>query len=262
MVYVARSAAKVLKITSYGDRVEYVATAAWVASSKQLLLKRQVSMTTSSSMLTMALKLHIPPCIDTPAHPFHPPPLECPLRINIEGPLVSIQKRLPGIEWHLDGHFDLPFPQPAGRELARLTYQTIYDGNIRSENVGDLVVRDEYLGWVAAVRPLQRIDYYGVVFDHLVPADDPDPDVLQLNIIEMDDDDGEYARDNLRCVPDLAEHIGKKVLAVPRCCQMRKGTQDRGRVNKYVIERDEKKKQEAKIQSSSQSAIIESERAA
>jgi hypothetical protein len=36
-------------------------------------------------------------------------------------------------------------------------------------------------------------DYYGVTFDHLVPADDPDPEVLVINIIEVDNDGGEYA---------------------------------------------------------------------
>lgn len=29
------------------------------------------------------------------------------------------------------------------------------------------------------------IDYYGVTFDHLVPADDTNPEVLQMNIIEI-----------------------------------------------------------------------------
>ena len=84
----------------------------------------------------------------------------------------------------------------------------------------------------------REIDYYGVTFDHLVPTGDADPEVLQINIIEMDDDEGKYARENL-CFPvDPSEYRGKKVLAVPRCCQMRKGTQDRGRVNSMVAERE------------------------
>ena len=37
------------------------------------------------------------------------------------------------------------------------------------------------------------IDYYGVIFDHLVPADDPDPEVLTINIIEVDNDGGAFA---------------------------------------------------------------------
>ncbi|RYP57951.1 hypothetical protein DL769_009186 [Monosporascus sp. CRB-8-3] len=185
----------------------------------------------------MALELHIPPCVSTPAHPLHPAPPEQPLRIHIEGPLVSIQKLLPGITWHTDVT-PLVFPQPAGLELARLTYQKIYRRDVRPEIAGDMVVRDEYLGWVMGVIPLRHIDYYGVTFDHLVPAHDSDPEVLQINIIEMDDDGGAYANEHLPFAVDPAEYTGKKVLAVPRCCQKRKGTQDRARVNSSVAERD------------------------
>ncbi len=102
----------------------------------------------------MALELYIPPCIKTPAHPHHPPPLEKPLRIRFEGPLVSIQKLVPEMTWHLEV-VDRVFPQPAGPELARLAYRTVYRQDIRLENAGDMVVRDEYLGWVMEVRPLK-----------------------------------------------------------------------------------------------------------
>jgi hypothetical protein len=81
------------------------------------------------------------------------------------------------------------------------------------------------------------IDYYGVTFDHLVPADDINPEVLQINIIEIEDDNGIYANTWLSFAVDPAEFIGKKVLAVPRCCQKRKGTQDRWRVNALVDQR-------------------------
>lgn len=90
----------------------------------------------------------------------------------------------------------------------------------------------------------RNIDYYGVTFDHLVPADDPDPDVLQINIIEMETDDGPfangaaYANEGLLFAVDPADYAGKKVLAVPRCCQKRKGSQDRARINGEVAERD------------------------
>lgn len=90
----------------------------------------------------------------------------------------------------------------------------------------------------------RNIDYYGVTFDHLVPAEDVDPDVLQLNIIEMEADGGpyahgvEYANQYLLFPVDPADYAGKKVLAVPRCCQKRQGSQDRVRVNSAVAERD------------------------
>lgn len=85
---------------------------------------------------------------------------------------------------------------------------------------------------------IRAIDYYGVTFDHLVPAGDTDPEVFQINIIEIEDDHGVYANTWLPFTVDPAKYIGKQVLAVPRCCQKRKGTQDRWRVNSRVIERD------------------------
>lgn len=93
-------------------------------------------------------------------------------------------------------------------------------------------------------RLTRHIDYYGVTFDHLVPADNPNPKVLQINIIEMDNDGGAYANEHLRFAVDPAEYTGKKVLAVPRCCQKRKGTQDCKRVNSSVAERDRDAKEE------------------
>lgn len=40
--------------------------------------------------------------------------------------------------------------------------------------------------------PFSYIDYYGVTFDHLVPGNDLNPEVLVINIIEVDND-GLYA---------------------------------------------------------------------
>lgn len=66
-----------------------------------------------------------------------------------------------------------------------------------------------------------------------------DPDVLQINIIEIDDDQGAYANKYVPFNVDPMDCEGK-VLAVPRCCQIRKGTQDRGRVNDSVKARKKK----------------------
>ncbi|KAK4454061.1 hypothetical protein QBC34DRAFT_394148 [Podospora aff. communis PSN243] len=191
----------------------------------------------------MAFKLHIPPCVSIPAHPLHPPPLEKPLRIQIEGPVVAIQKLLPEISWYTDPLSPV-FPQPAGHGLAKLAYRVLDGQDGPSELADDMAVRDEYLGWVTDVIPYKHIDYYGVTFDHLVPAEDPDPDVLQINIIELEVDEGPFARGavyanhHLLFAVDPAGYAGKKVLAVPRCCQKRKGTQDRARVNGLVAERN------------------------
>ena len=60
---------------------------------------------------------------------------------------------------------------------------------------------------------------------------------LQINIIKIEDDSGVYANTWLLSAVDPVELIGKKVLAVPRCCQKRKGTQDRWRVDTLVDQR-------------------------
>lgn len=98
---------------------------------------------------SMALELHIPTCIRTPTHRFHPPQLASPLRIQIEGPLTSIQKLFPEVPWNLE---DPDFPQPVGPMLARLAYQVIYGGQDQADVAKDLIVRDEYLGWVREER--------------------------------------------------------------------------------------------------------------
>lgn len=220
----------------------------------------------------MGYELYIPPCIHDPAHPLHPPPLEKPLRISIEGPLPAIEKLLPSITWHTDLR-NVVFPQPAAHELAKMTYRAIYGQDVRPEVPGDMIVRDEYLGWVpddithrwahAWLTPfashftyyficsslitdqsISKIDYYGVTFDHLVPAGDVDPDTLQINIVELETTEGPfangaaYAEECLLFPVDPADYVGKRVLASHRCCSKRKGTQDRGRINGEVAERD------------------------
>ncbi|KAL7915143.1 hypothetical protein GGI35DRAFT_488942 [Trichoderma velutinum] len=192
----------------------------------------------------MALQLHIPTCIRSPTHALHPPPPDKPLRIQIEGPLVSIQKLLPNEPWHLS-ESPPPFPQPAGPSLAKLAYRAIYGFDARPGIDNDIVVRDEYLGWIRET--IDQIDYYGVTFDHLIPPGDTDPDVLQINIIEMDGDEGEYANKYLPFPVGWKEFTGKRILAVPRFCQIRKGTTDRPRINDGVRIMDEELKEQAAL---------------
>ncbi|KAG4442004.1 hypothetical protein IFR05_002530 [Cadophora sp. M221] len=180
----------------------------------------------------MALELFIPPCIHNPRHGLHPSPPTRPLRIQIQGPLESIQKHLPNSSWDKI----VRFPQPGGVELASLTHRALYGVGLR-EAVGLPAVRDEYLAWAMEGRK-PYIDYYGVTFDHLVPADDPNPEVLAISIIEVDNDGGFFANKHLSFQIGPTEYTEKKVLAVPRCCQIKKGTQDRQRLNDQVAERD------------------------
>jgi len=184
----------------------------------------------------MALELFILPCIHNPRHRLHPPPPTGPLRIQIQGLLESIQKLLPQTSWHEI----VRFPQPGGLELAAVTHRALYGEEGGLEKADSIpAVQDEYLAWaMEGRRPLDYIDYHGVTFDHLVPADDPDPEVLAISIIEVDNDGGAFANRVLLFPIDPTEYTGKKVLAVPRCCQVKKGTQDRGRWNGLVAERD------------------------
>ncbi|OAA62645.1 hypothetical protein SPI_04185 [Niveomyces insectorum RCEF 264] len=141
----------------------------------------------------MALELHIPPCVHEPPHSLHFPLHEKPVRVQIEGPLVAIQRLLPTVLWNTDV-WTHAFPQVGGLELAKLAYRQIYGQEPRPEVARDLVVRDEYLGWVGRPpKPVTHFDYYGVTFDHLVPASDSNPEVLQINIIELEVDHGPYA---------------------------------------------------------------------
>ncbi|KFY00452.1 hypothetical protein V490_01336 [Pseudogymnoascus sp. VKM F-3557] len=127
---------------------------------------------------------------------------------------------------------------PGGLELATLTHRALYGEEGLGEADGVPAVRNEYLAWVMEGRkPLDYIDYYGVTFDHLVPADDPNPEVLAISIIEVNNDGGAFANNNLLFQIDPTEYK-KKVLAVPRCCQLKQGTQDRQRCNTEVAERD------------------------
>ncbi|KAM6486692.1 hypothetical protein HDV62DRAFT_227038 [Trichoderma sp. SZMC 28011] len=114
----------------------------------------------------MAPQLHIPSCIRSPVYTHHPPPPDKPLHIQIEGPLASIQKLLPD-ESRNSSEFPPSYPQPSGPSLAKLAYRAIYGSDPRLDIENDLVVRDEYLGWIR--QTIDQIDYYGVTFDHLVP---------------------------------------------------------------------------------------------
>ncbi|KND86529.1 hypothetical protein TOPH_08823 [Tolypocladium ophioglossoides CBS 100239] len=189
----------------------------------------------------MALGLHIPPCVCNPPHIFHPPTLDRPLRIQIEGPLACVRKLLPESQWPSSNTiFPMTFPLPASLELARLVYRTIYGHEARSHVAGDLLMRADGLGWRSKGRQSTPYDYYGVTFDHLVPADDPGPEVLQINIMPTEEDGSEETNKYLLFQVDVTEYAGKRVLAVSRCCQKRKGTSDRRRVNDEVNARDQR----------------------
>jgi hypothetical protein len=85
----------------------------------------------------MTPPLHMTPCIQSPPQSHHPPPRDKPLRVRVQGPLVTIQKLLPDTPWHPIG----TFPQPGGIQLANLTQKHLYGGG----ELRAAAVRDEYL---------------------------------------------------------------------------------------------------------------------
>ncbi|KAJ8113452.1 hypothetical protein OPT61_g4413 [Boeremia exigua] len=185
----------------------------------------------------MPLELYIPPCVQNPPHHLHPPAAHKALRIRIQGPLQTIKKCLPQRSWHPIA----PFPQPGGLELAQLTHKVLY-GDASADITSN--VRDEYLAWCMEGRiPTDKIDYYGVTFDHLVHPNELNPEVLCINIIEVDvseslyGDGGSYANEVLQFPVNPTEFTGKRVLAVPRCCQHKRGTRDQKQINDMVTER-------------------------
>lgn len=97
-----------------------------------------------------ALPLYIlPSCLAKPPHRFHFPSEAQPLRIQIEGPLIALQKLLPEVSWHVPQSF----PLPGGPKLAELAFRAIYHRNVCLDIPGDMVVRDEYKGLLIEARP-------------------------------------------------------------------------------------------------------------
>jgi ribulose-5-phosphate 4-epimerase/fuculose-1-phosphate aldolase len=82
------------------------------------------------------------------------------------------------------------------------------------------------------------IDYYKITFDYLVLINNTDPEVLQINIFKIKDNKGIYANKSSCFEINLAVYTRKKVLALPKYCQKKKGTTDQKRVNNAVNIRD------------------------
>ena len=59
--------------------------------------------------------------------------------------------------WHIETEAP-DFPQKGGPALAKLTYETLYERSLDNEMEDEVVIRDEYLGWVTESRPLAYAD--------------------------------------------------------------------------------------------------------
>ncbi|PVH68525.1 hypothetical protein DL98DRAFT_441023, partial [Cadophora sp. DSE1049] len=109
-----------------------------------------------------ALRTSIAPYHQKSHRRLHLPSPDQPLRIQVEGPPIALQKLLPKISWHTADHSPI-FTLPG----AGLYTDTSLNSSV--------------------------IDYYGSTFNHVVPIDHTDPEVLQINIFEIEDDGGIYA---------------------------------------------------------------------
>jgi hypothetical protein len=90
-------------------------------------------------------------------------------------------------------------------------------------NLSDVIYRGKAEG----------LDTYCVTFDHLVPVDDKDPETLQITIFETEYDNTAYANKHyigLINPEDYTPHTNR-VFATYRCCEWRRGTTDRSRIN-------------------------------
>ncbi|KAF2964885.1 hypothetical protein GQX73_g8682 [Xylaria multiplex] len=197
----------------------------------------------------MVFKLILPQCEQTSTCVNHPPEWEKPLRIQISGwnkdldNLFEDGLKMPKPKSSMDRATE--FIEP-GLRLVQMAFRLLYSRNPDPATPSDMVPRHQYDIWRGATpdrvllpEPMQRdytrLEGYTITFDHLLgPGDEDDPETLMLNIIDPND-------------PVRADHmtISKSpytsgsepvLLLVPRCCQVRKGTTDRRRINREIRE--------------------------
>ncbi|KAI3332454.1 hypothetical protein HD806DRAFT_480605 [Xylariaceae sp. AK1471] len=159
-----------------------------------------------------------------------------------------------GLNKDLDNLFDdglkMPTPKSSldkaadfiepGLRLVQMAFRLLYGCDPDPGNPSDMVLRHQYDIWRGATAdrvllPEPILEGYAITFDHLLgPDDEDDPETLMLNILDPND-------------PLIANFItidkdpytsGPEpvLLLVPRCCQARKGTTDRRRINREIRE--------------------------
>ncbi|KAK2744017.1 hypothetical protein FQN57_004470 [Myotisia sp. PD_48] len=142
--------------------------------------------------------------------------------------LLAIQRLLPKAEWQRSPCFAPDRSLlPAGSELANLAFRVLYDRDVQPDIIGDMVVRTETYQALVETPTVFIIDYYGVTFDHLVPAKDTYPETLQINIIEVEDDEGKSASKYLPFEVDPSDYVGKKFLLYQDAVKKGRGLQIR-----------------------------------
>ncbi|KAK1768835.1 hypothetical protein QBC33DRAFT_533841 [Phialemonium atrogriseum] len=143
----------------------------------------------------------------------------------------------------------------AGLRFAKMAFKQLYGRDANPQHASDFVPLYQYNTFrgkygecepwehTCVSRPLSNestltlssVDGYGITFDHLVsPADDDDPETLMINTCDPSNPDAaRYLKLDLGRYSAGPEPV---VLLVPRCCQLRRGTTDRERINNQAKE--------------------------
>ncbi|KAI0489837.1 hypothetical protein F4859DRAFT_462554 [Xylaria cf. heliscus] len=191
----------------------------------------------------MVFKLVLPQCEQTPTCVNHPPEPDKPLRIQI----IGLNKDLDNV---FDDGTKWPTPKSSldkatefiepGLRLVQMAFCLLYGRDPDPGNPSDMVPRHQYDIWRGATEdrvllPKPILEGYAITFDHLLgPDDEDDPETLMLNIINPNDPQ----RAGFIMIDTSPYTSGPEpvLLLVPRCCQVRKGTTDRRRINREIRE--------------------------
>ncbi|KAI1745540.1 hypothetical protein F4680DRAFT_105724 [Xylaria scruposa] len=127
-----------------------------------------------------------------------------------------------------------------GLRLVQMAFQLLYGRDSGPGNPSDMVPRHQYDIWRGATKdrvllPEPILEEYAITFDHLLGThDEDDPETLMLNIVDPND----TTRADLIIIEKSPYTSGPEpvLLLVPRCCQVRKGTTDRRRINREISE--------------------------
>ncbi|KAK3900527.1 hypothetical protein C8A05DRAFT_17173, partial [Staphylotrichum tortipilum] len=174
----------------------------------------------------MAVRLVIPPCGEMPKHQHHLPPEATSLRVSIGASRAEVQRLIPNLfpppsvdEDVSDEDF---YDQNPGVEFAKLVFAELFGRAPSEQTPGDFVFRQAAFGGDG-----NMITDYDITFDHLVPDREDSPEVLQLNTFSL-------AQLKYSKIPLDQYATEGNVILLPRCCQTRIGSTDRGRVNDMV----------------------------
>ncbi|KAI9782833.1 MAG: hypothetical protein M1839_004584 [Geoglossum umbratile] len=174
--------------------------------------------------------LRIPPCGETPAHSHHPPSLDKPLRIAVGAPVPIARKLFPDAEITHD--YDEPFSaQEVGDRLAKLAFFRLYGRDPDPSQVGDYVVRTAGFLQPQVVESEDQV-YLDTFFDHLVPPEESNPEVLQLRIVDPRDPSSIDKLSKIAISEDVFENC---FVALPLCCQKGNRSHVRASVNATSI---------------------------